>query len=316
MKVRLKYMLYMALFRPLSWLPLGVLYCISSMMRIVLQHLMHYRRKVVRRNLEECYPEKSTEELRRIETEFYRQLTDNMVETIKLLHISDRQMRQRNVTLGTEHVTEAARQNRPIILFLGHYCNWEWVPSVTLYYDEPRVSGQLYKPLHDKAFDRVMLRVRSRFHSLNIDIANAFRRLLTMRRDDGTFMVGFIADHRTSWRETRHHAMFMRHLTWFYPGGEEIGRRIDAVYLYLDVEKLSRGHYRYTFRPIVPDPDVADYPVTRKYLEMMQATIDRAPAYWLWSHRRWPKSETQAARSNENKENNDISTPTSQTKQS
>ncbi|MEF2642765.1 MAG: lysophospholipid acyltransferase family protein [Paramuribaculum sp.] len=285
---RLKYGFYMALVKPLSWLPLWMLYGVSDVLRFVISNCMHYRRKVIRDNLSSCYPEKSRKELRQIEREFYKQFCDNIVETIKLLNISDRTMRRRLEVRDAALVEQAADEGKPVILYLGHYCNWEWVPAITLYYDRPKVSAQLYKPLHDRAFDKLMLKVRSRFGSVSIDKNRAFREMLRLKRDVGPFITGFISDHRTSWQETNHHAMFLRHRTWFYPGGEEIGNRIGAAYLYLDVEKLGRGRYRFTFKPIVPDDNNEDYPVTRKYLEMMQATIDRAPAYWLWSHRRWP----------------------------
>lgn len=284
---RLKYGLYLAIVKPLSWLPLGALYVVSDMLRFLVRNCMHYRRQVIRDNLSSCYPEKSEPELRRIENEFYKQFCDNIVETIKLLNISDRTMRRRLDVRGAELVEQAADAGKPVILYLGHYCNWEWVPAITLYYDRPKVSAQLYKPLHDRAFDRLMLRVRSRFGSISIDKNRAFREMLQLKRDVGPFITGFISDHRTSWQETKYHAMFLRHRTWFYPGGEEIGRRIGAEFLYLDVEKLGRGRYRFVFKPIVPDDNGEEYPVTRKYLEMMQSTIDRAPAYWLWSHRRW-----------------------------
>lgn len=279
--------MYMALFKPLSLLPLQVLYLLSDCLRFVLKNCLHYRLRVIRDNLSGCYPEKPESELRAIEKEFYRQFCDNIVETVKLLHISDRAIRCRIDVAGAGLVEAAADAGRPVILFLGHYCNWEWAPAITLYYDRPKVSAQLYKPLHDRAFDRVMLRVRSRFKSLSIEKDKAFREMLRMHRDYGSFITGFISDHRTSTRETKYHTTFLRHTTWFYPGGEEIGRRIGATYLYLDVEKTGRGRYRFTFQPIVAEDDGEDYPITRKYLKMMEATIDRAPAYWLWSHRRW-----------------------------
>jgi len=285
---QLKYAMYMAVFKPLSWLPLWALYGISDFLCLIFKHILHYRRDVIRSNLLSCYPEKSPEQLLEIENEFYRQFCDNVVETIKLFCISERTMRSRLDVVGTELVEKAADEGKPVILYLGHYCNWEWVPAITLYYDRPKLSAQLYKKLHNRAFDRLMLKARSRFGSVSIEKTKAFREMLRIKRDVGPFITGFIADHRTSWLDTKYHAMFLRHDTMFYPGGEEIGRRIGAEYLYLDVSKLGRGRYRFEFKPIIPDSE-EEYPVTRKYLEMMQATIDRAPAYWLWSHRRWLK---------------------------
>lgn len=166
---RLKYGFYMALVKPLSWLPLWMLYGVSDVLRFVISNCMHYRRKVIRDNLSSCYPEKSRKELRQIEREFYKQFCDNIVETIKLLNISDRTMRRRLEVRDAALVEQAADEGKPVILYLGHYCNWEWVPAITLYYDRPKVSAQLYKPLHDRAFDKLMLKVRSRFGSVSID---------------------------------------------------------------------------------------------------------------------------------------------------
>lgn len=286
---RLKYYLYLCLFMPLAWLPLCILYRLSDLLYVIMYRMKHYRLHVVRENLRTSFPDKSQQELLQIEKEFYHHFCDNIVETIKLLHISDKQMRRRVTVHGTEFVEDTARRNRPLVIYLGHYGNWEWVPSITLFYNEPKVSAQIYKPIHDAAFDKLMLRLRSRFHSISIPRKKAFRQLLTMRRDIGTFMVGFISDHRTNRDASKYHIDFLRHDTEFFPGGEEIGNRIDAEFLYLDVEKTGRGHYTFTLVPIVPDDTDQDYPITRKYLKMLEATIDRAPAYWLWSHKRWLK---------------------------
>lgn len=284
---KVKYCIYMAVFRPISWLPMWVLYGFSNFLCFVFRYLLHYRRRVIRENLSTCYPEKSERELRQIEGEFYRQLCDNIVETVKLLCISDKELMRRIKVTGTELVEAAADQRRPIILYLGHYCNWEWVPAITMHYSRPKFSAQLYKPMHDKAFDEVMKKVRSRFGSLSIDKNKAFREMLRFYKEEGSFITGFIADNRLSWVDTHHYTTFLRHHTWFYPGGEEIGSRMNAVYLYLDITKPSRGHYNFEIKPIVPTKEYPDYPYTRRYLEMLEATIDRAPAYWLWSHRRW-----------------------------
>lgn len=295
-KQRLKYALYMALLRPLSWMPLWMLYGVSNLLRLLISDCLHYRRRVIRENLAACYPDKTERELREIERDFYRQFCDNIVETIKLLCISDRTMRRRLEVVGAELIEQAAERGKPVILYLGHYCNWEWVPAITLYYNQPKTSAQLYKPLHDKAFDRVMLKVRSRFGSMSIDKDRAFREMLRIYRDKGPFVTGFIADHRTSTRQTRYYTEFLRHRTWFYPGGEEIGRRINAEFIYLDVSRTGRGHYRLEFKPIVAEADTdEEYPITRRYFRMMEQTIDRAPAYWLWSHRRWLSHESDEA---------------------
>ena len=290
LKERLLYGLYLTLVTPLSWLPLPALYLLSDGLRLLMHRVLKYRRATVRENLSSSYPEATPEQLREYERDFYRQFCDNLVETVKLLNISDKTIDSRVEVVDADLVDQAAAQGRSVILYLGHYGNWEWVPAIQRHYRRPGISCQIYKPLHDRAFDRLMLKVRSRFGSLSIDMDVAFRQLLRIRKEYGTFICGFIADSRTSWQPTRYVTEFLRHPTMFYPGGEELGRRMDAEFLYLDVECLSRGHYRMTFRPIVPPPGMTEYPYTREYLRMMQATIDRRPGCWMWSHKRWPAS--------------------------
>lgn len=285
---RIKYALYLCLLMPLAWLPLWLLYRLSDLLYFIAYHCVHYRIAVVRKHLADSFPEKSAGELRAIEREFYRQLCDDVVETIKLLHISDRQLNRRVEVCNAEAVQAIAAEGLPIFLYLGHYCNWEWVPQITRHWTSPRTCAQIYKPLHDKVFDRVMLRVRSRFGALNVPQNEALRTLFRLRRDEGTYIVGILDDHSPNHGRSQHYMTFLNHPgTIINVGAEEIGRRVDARYLYLDVEKLSRGHYRMTFKPIIPAGDYPDYPVSREYMRMLETTIRRQPPYWLWSHKRW-----------------------------
>ena len=285
-KDRLKYHLYLALLYPVALLPLRLLYIASDIIAFMMRRMMRYRRKVVRDNLASCFPEKSHAERAAIEKEFYRSLADNIVETVKLLSISHRAMRRRVVVTNGHLVDEIAATGRPIILYLGHFGNWEWMPAMTYYYSSAILNGHIYKKMHDPAADAVMHRIRSRFPSQGIELKRALREILAMGRKGAPMMVGFISDHRFNNVQRRHSTMFLNHETPYYVGGEAIGSKIGAEFLYLDVEKTGRGHYRLTFVPITPDPAVENS-VTIKYMELMEATIRRQPPYWLWSHRRW-----------------------------
>ena len=285
-KETLKYSLYRALVTPLAWLPMPVLYTLGTALRMVLEHVIKYRRKVVRQNLRNSFPEKPEAELREIEHDFYHQLADNFVETVKLLHMSDGEANRRIEVSGAELPNRYAAEGRPTILYLGHYANWEFVPKIKCHlgYD---ICAQVYKPLRNEAFDKLMLKVRSRFDPISIPQKRVFRQLVGWARAGKPFICGFIADHRSNLKVAHHITTFLNQTTQFNPGGEEIGNRIGAVYLYLDVEKLTRGHYRLTFKEIKPDEADADSPYTREYLRMLEQTIRRRPGLWLWSHRRW-----------------------------
>lgn len=285
----LKYHIYIGLFRLIALLPLRALYAVSSLICFVVHRVVRYRLRVVRTNLRNAFPEKTEKELKAIEKEFYTYLCDIIVETVKLLHISDKELMRRVEIHGTEVVKEYARQGHPIILYLGHYCNWEWVPSLTLRVDEPKVMGALYRPLRNKVMDRVMLKLRSRFRSMCIPVKEAYRMLLRIKSEGTPFMVGFIADQRPKgFQEYHHWTEFLNQNTAYAVGGETIGRRVGARYVYLDLQRIKRGYYSITFRKMDIEPfKETDYPYTLCFLSMLEDSIRKNPPYWLWSHNRW-----------------------------
>lgn len=284
---KVKYILYMALLKPLAWLPFCVLYAISDFLYLIFYRICHYRIKVVRENIRASFPDKQEEEQLDIERKFYHQLCDNIVESIKLLHFPDKSVDRHIEVVGGHLVEEIALRGNPVFLYLGHFCNWEWVPAITRHFSIPKVCAQIYKPLRDKTFDRVMLRLRSRFHPLNIPQDKALRTLFSLSRE-GSFIVGILDDHSPNHGRSHHYMEFLNHPgTIINVGAEEIGRRVGAEYLYLDIEKIRRGHYLLTFKPLVIEHEWEDYPVSHEYMRMLETTIRRQAPYWLWSHKRW-----------------------------
>ena len=135
--------------------------------------------------------------------------------------------------------------------------------------------------------ERVMLKIRSRFNTISIPQKRTVRTLLRMTREGRQWLIGFIADQRPNSGNPHHWTTFLGQDTAYVTGGEEIGRHTKAHFLYLDVEKTRRGHYRMTFHAIDPIQDGEPWPYTRGFMHMLEQTIRREPAYWLWSHKRW-----------------------------
>lgn len=277
----------MSLLRFWAFLPLCILYFISNGMYYIVYYIVKYRRETVKENLRNSFPEKNDRERKMIERKFYRHFCDCIVETIKLLNLSDKEIDKRiNVTNG-HLIEQLAKDGAPIILFLGHYGNWEWTPAVTRHYTHPSLNGQIYRPLHDCTMEQVMLKIRSRFHTLSIPQKSAFRTLIKMRQENRQFLIGFVADQRPNSGNLYYWTTFLNQDTAYSTGGEEIGKRTDAHFVYLETEKPKRGYYKMTFHVISPLKDEKEYPYTRQFMNMMESSIRRAPEYWLWSHKRW-----------------------------
>lgn len=287
MRTKVSYNILIIILSAIALLPFRILYTISDMLYVFVYHILRYRRSIVYRNLMAAFPQYDKEKLRKIERGFYHHLCDQIIETIKLLSISDAEIDRRVTVVNSYIIEKYAQDNKPIILFMGHYCNWEWVTAIPRHYTHPPISCQIYKPLRNETFNMLMLKIRSRFGSISIAQKKAARTLIRLKNDNKTFITGFISDSRPNSKDTQWETLFMNQPTTFSPGGEVIGRKIGAVFLYLDIEKTSRGHYRLAVNRIIPQDIGTPYPYTKEYFKLLEKTINRQPYYWLWSHNRW-----------------------------
>ncbi len=285
------------LVRLFSFLPFRVLYLISDFLALVLHRLVRYRVGVVRGNLSSSFPDRPKAELRSIEKKFYRWLCDYCVETLKLASLSREAIERRMRFEGAEEVAAELEAGKSVSLFLGHYCNWEWVSSLPLHFPEGAKSAQIYHPLENKVSDAVFLRLRSRFGALSVAMRDTFRVLLTWQREGYASVTGYIADQVPGYAGTHYWADFLNHDTPVYSGGERMARRLRTSAWYIDMSRPRRGYYSGHFVKLADDAsELPEFVVTERYFRHLEATICRTPQYWLWSHRRWKRTREEYVR--------------------
>lgn len=269
-------------------LPFKVLYILSDILYLIIYHVARYRRRLVRKNLKNAFPEKPEKSIVKIEKKFYRHLCDYFVETIKTLHLTDEEARKRMKYENPEVINRLTADGRSCILSLGHYGNWEWVPSIVMYFTPGVEQGFIYKKLHSAAFDRLFLKMRTRFSSWSIEMRSAFRQMIRFQNEGKTLVVGFLSDQRPSPRQAHYWTIFVNQQTPVQTGMEKIARRLGTSVVYLDIEKVKRGYYTGKFFVISPDASEApEFTITERYMRKLEETIMREPAYYLWSHDRW-----------------------------
>lgn len=228
---RIAYSPLWLLLHAVALLPFGALYALSDALAWVAASVVRYRRRLVEANIAAAFPDKTEAERRDIVKRFYRNFTDVFVETIKLLHISDDEMRRRMVFEDIEHVERIAKDGRSIGLYCSHFGNWEWITSITLWvYRADNVEySQVYRPLRNKWFDRFWFNLRKRFHSTSIPKNGVLRALLQARHNGGVFVTGFISDQKPSHNDGHHSIRFLNQDTPFISGTEMLLRKLKAA---------------------------------------------------------------------------------------
>ena len=288
---KLLYYIVFTIWYLLSLLPFWVHYILSDLIYLVLYKLIGYRVRIVRKNLEDSFPEKSVDELRVIERRFYHRLCDYFVELVKTMSVSERQMRRRMVFKGTDIINQLAEEGQSIALYLGHTFNWEWITLLPVCITDKIHCGQLYHALENPVFDKLLLRQRQRWGAECIALVDILRKTVEYKRKNQPTIIGYIGDQVPHWNNIHHWCWFLNHDTPVMTGAERIACKNHQAVIYLDMRQTKRGHYEAEFILVTREPEkLAEFELTDIYFRKLEESIRHQPELWLWSHNRWKRT--------------------------
>lgn len=274
--------------RLLSRLPFPVLYLISDFCFLITYYVVGYRRKTVRKNLKNSFPDKSPTERKKIEISFYRNLCDYGVEMLKLLTISKEELSVRMRFEQPEVLQNFAHQKQSIIFMASHQFNWEWsLVSASIVF--PFEIDFVYQPIKNKFFERFSLLCRTRFGAYPIqrdEVARAF-----VKRKDILRGVATVADQYPGYKKDKKFATtFLNQQTVFFLGTNSMIQLSQFPAVFYSLRKVKRGYYVGTPHIVGMPPYEKDSTVVlENYIREVEKLILEDPAGWLWSHNRWKK---------------------------
>ena len=268
----------------ISILPLWMLYILSDGLYLIVYYLIGYRKKIVFDNLRQSFPEKSPKEITQLARKYYRNLTDQVVETLKLLTISKKTLQKRFICDLTV-LKELYAQGKSCQLHLGHNFNWEWANLFCMQgVDFPFLV--VYMPLTNKSADRFFRRFRERSGSILIpanDIKESMVPWLNKQH-----LIALVADQNPGNPRRSYWFPFLNRMTAFYKGPEMTARRNDTPVVFVDIRKVKRGYYHATLKLAFEHPQQApEGKVTETFVRYLEQNIKEQPEVWVWSHRRW-----------------------------
>lgn len=269
----------------ISLLPFWFLYIISDGLFFVLYYIIGYRRKVVKENLRNSFPEKTEKERKKIEREYFKYLADLIVETIKTITISEKEIKRRVVAINPDLVNRYVAEGRSVIAVGGHYCNWEMAALNFCFYNDKKFMI-VYKPLTNDLFDDFFFKIRSRFGGIPVSMKQTMRKMVEYKNE---LTVTVLMGDQTPVREdTNYFTTFLNQPTAVFLGIEKLAKSLNNVVVYYDMKRIKRGFYSYELIPLFEHPkETAPHEITDTHVKQLELAIRKEPQYWLWSHRRW-----------------------------
>jgi len=208
-----------------------------------------------------------------------------------MMTISTEEMKRRMVFTGHEEINKCIENGQSVAIFLGHYCNWEWVSTLPLAVTEKALCGELYHPIENPDFNKLFLYIRQRFGSVCIPMYEALRHIIKYRNEGQPMIIGYIADQKPRWSNIHYWMPFLNHDTPMLTGTERIVKRMGQVCFYGDMTRPERGKYVCHFHLMHQHPEeLEENELTTIYMKELEKSIQKEPAYWLWSHNRWNRT--------------------------
>lgn len=277
------YTLY-ALLYAISLLPLGLLYLVSDVLSWFAYHVLGYRKHIVLSNLQIAFPEKTEKERKKIAKKFYSNLTDTIVESIKLIRSSpalEKKMFQGDLS-AFDHLVKTGKN---IQIHAMHNFNWEVVNlGVALQMPIPFIG--VYQPLLDPFFESLMKKVRSRNGTILIpanDFKNNFQKNIFPQ-----YAIALVADQNPGVPSKAHWANFFGKPAPFPVGPEKAARERDNIVVFAHFFKMRRGVYTFDVGEQIINPlALKEGELTLRYIRYVEQSVRENPDNYLWSHRRW-----------------------------
>lgn len=270
----------------ISILPFPLFYMVSDGIYVLLYRIIGYRKKVVYENLKNSFPEKTHEELKKIEKQFYHYLVDLFLETLKTLTISKEEAIKR-CKLNPKAIAlfnDLCAQKQSCILVMGHFGNWEWAGNTFSLINKQQLYV-IYHPLTNKHFDKLMYDMRTRFGSKLYAMKDTMRGMISNRNEINA--TAFIADQTPS-PENAYWTTFLNQDTPVFWGTEKIAQKLNYQVVYVTINRVKRGYYEVNAEILVNEPkNTKEGEISELHTRQLEKDIKAQPEIWLWSHRRW-----------------------------
>jgi KDO2-lipid IV(A) lauroyltransferase len=287
--------IFLSLLNALSALSWENAFKLSNALNWLLFDVVGYRKKVIRDNLKNSFPDKTDEELKVIAKDFHLHFTDLVVETIKLRTASREEVRERiegDISIMDDYFARGTN----IIYLMGHRGNWELANlfSSLCFTHECIV---VYRPLQNPYTDKWFLDLRTRFGAVLVPMDQIFKELQKPRSRP---YVVVLANDQSPMPQTAFWTSFLHQDTGVFRGVETIARRYNLTVLYADFSKIAerRGFYHVCITTITEEPKLlCANGILEKQIRILENDINTQPCNWLWSHRRWKHTRPESLKS-------------------
>ena len=147
------------------------------MLYLLLKNVLRYRKSIIEKNIKLSFPDATKQELNQIKDNYYKHLSNILIESFWLTFIPKEMIKRRFVYENIELLENIVSQGQNISTVSGHFANWEWLSSTPLWSNKTQFAS-LFKRINNPILNKLSINIRSRFGLHCIDKNNALRKII------------------------------------------------------------------------------------------------------------------------------------------
>ena len=250
-------------------------------------HLSMKHRLIAIHNLLRSFPEKPIGEIIKIARRSYLSFAIITAEFIEIPYLNKDNLHKWITIEGLENFTDACSEGKGVLLFGGHFGNWEIGNAALAITTQPFVF--LYRILDSPFLEDNITRVRASYGNVSLPKENAMRPVIRLLKKGAT--INILIDQNVAWYDGAFVNFFGRSACTT-SGLALLALHTDAPVLPFFTKRLPCGKYILEIGPkveIIRSGDRNNDVLinTQNFTKIIEKKIRQSPEQWFWVHQRW-----------------------------
>lgn len=282
----MSFVLFQLIGRFLDLLPISWLYVIAEFIALLLHRVFRYRYKVVKSNLQVCFPQWSRKEIHNTIKEYYKHLSRIIMESFMVGRLNSNTINNHYSAEGVEPIKELLGAGRSVVFATAHFGNWEWGAAGCPFHMYPYPCVVFYKPIANKKIENYMVKIRASQGCEIVSIKDTAK-CFEERKDIPTIYF-MIADQSPSNIDKAIWVNFFGKNTASLHGPAHYAQLYDMPIFFGAVYSIAQSKYHIKIDELTKTPNnMNTTEITQRYYNMLESAIIQQPHNWIWSHKRW-----------------------------
>lgn len=250
-------------------------------------YLSPKHRLITLHNIMRAFPDRSMQDSVRLAKKSYESFLLVVADFFDIPHINKENLYQWIRVEGLSHYTEACNEGKGVLIFGGHFGNWEIGNAALAILTRPFVF--IYRVLDSPLLERGITGVRASYGNTSLSKENAMRPMIRLLKGGST--INLLIDQNVAWHEGVFVDFFGRKACTT-SGLALLALHTKAPVLPVFTHRLPDGRYVLNIERKIDivstgnrDADV--HTNTQNFTRIIEDQIRTYPEEWFWVHQRW-----------------------------